>query len=98
MDCTSEGSCVRDVLLAAGVKDDEPLRGQVKRKHVQSASGGKVQRDGYYGGSIPFESAIDLDMDMILALKVCLLPVRARFASGCTSFCPVANHRLESPR
>ena len=75
MNCVFEGPRVRDVLLAAGVKDNEPLHNEVQRKHVQFASYGKVQEDEWYGGSVPFERVMDPDMDVILAVKVCLLPV-----------------------
>jgi sulfite oxidase len=83
MNCVFEGPRLRDVLLAAGVKDNDPLHGLVQRKHVQFANyGAKVQEDDWYGGSIPFERAMDPSMDVILALKVCLLPVRARLVWG----------------
>lgn len=86
MNCVFEGPRVRDVLLAAGLRDNQSLHDQVERKHVQFANnGGKVQEDDWYGGSVPFERAIDQDMDVILALKVCLLPVRARLLLRCTS-------------
>ena len=86
MNCVFEGPRVRDVLLAAGVRDNEPLHDQVERKHVQFANnGGKVQEDDWYGGSIPFQRAMSPDMDAMLALKVCLLPVRARLLLRCTS-------------
>ena len=79
MNCTFEGPRLRDVLLAAGVKDHDPLHGQENAQHVQFASyGSKTQEDDWYGGSIPFSRAIDMDMDVILAIKVCLLPSLAR--------------------
>ena len=65
---------MRDILLAAGVKDKETVHDGVRREHVQFANyGGKVQEDEWYGGSIPFARALDPQMDVILALKVCLL-------------------------
>lgn len=72
MNCVFEGPLVRDVLLAAGVKDSTTLPNGVKRNHVQFANyGGKTQEDEWYGGSIPFERAMNPDMEVILALKVC---------------------------
>ena len=65
---------MRDVLLAAGVKDKNGVQDCVQREHVQFANhGGKVQKDEWYGGSIPFARTMDPQMDVILALKVCLL-------------------------
>ena len=65
---------MRDILLAAGIKDKETVQDDVRREHVQFANyGGKVQEDEWYGGSIPFARAMDPQMDVILALKVCLL-------------------------
>lgn len=68
MNCVFEGPRLRDVLMAAGVPEGSP--GQAK--HVQFASmGTKTQEDDYYGGSIPLDRAMDPEMDVILALKVC---------------------------
>jgi len=71
MNCVWEGPRLRDVLLqGAGVDEVKP---EVKRQqqHVQFASyGTKTQEDSWYGGSIPFERAMDPEMDVILAVKV----------------------------
>jgi sulfite oxidase len=99
MNCVFEGPRVRDILLAAEVKDGEAMHGQVQRKHVQFANfGGKVQEDEWYGGSVPFERVMDPSMDVILALKVCLLPVRARFESRTQAMCSQADHRFSPSR
>lgn len=83
MNCIFEGPRVRDVLIAAGVRDGEDIQGQLKRQHVQFANyGGKVQHDDWYGGSVPFERVMDPSMDVILALKVCLLP-SSKLVRGC---------------
>lgn len=69
--CVFEGPRLRDVLHAAGVK---VVPGQTEPQHVQFANyGGKTQEDDWYGGSIPLARAMDSDMDVILATKVCLL-------------------------
>jgi sulfite oxidase len=72
MNCVWEGPRVRDILLAAGVKDDGVQEGTApKQRHVQFANyGGKTQADEWYGGSIPLERAMDPAMDVILAVKV----------------------------
>ena len=76
MNCKWEGPWLRDVLRGAGVTL-EPLQGSVQPEHVQFASyGGKTQQDDFYGGSIPFKRAMDKNMDVILAVKVCL-PIAA---------------------
>lgn len=71
MNCVWEGPRLRDVLMqGAGVDQVEP---ELKRQqqHVQFASyGTKTQEDTWYGGSIPFEMAMDPGMDVILAVKV----------------------------
>ena len=93
MNCVFEGPRVRDVLLAAGVTDNQPLHEGKERKHVQFANlGGEVQEDEWYGGSVPFERVMDPDMDVILALKVCLLPCDLASIRG-TQVCSDANHR-----
>jgi len=76
MNAKFEGPRVRDILLAAGVEENQPLHGGVPRQHVQFANyGGKTQDDEWYGGSIPFERAMRVDMDVILAVKVGCLPM-----------------------
>lgn len=76
MNCVFEGPRLCDILLAAGVDENEPLHEGVRREHVQFASfGSKTQEDDWYGGSIPFDRAADPAMDVILALKVCLAGV-----------------------
>jgi sulfite oxidase len=83
MNCVFEGPRVRDLLIAAGVRDGEDSQGQTKFQHVQFANyGGKVQHDDWYGGSVPFQRVMDPDMDVILALKVCLL-LFAMAVRGC---------------
>lgn len=73
MNCVFEGPRLCDILLAADVDENESLQEGVRPEHVQFASfGSKTQEDDYYGGSIPYERAVDPDMDVILALKVCL--------------------------
>lgn len=71
MNCVWEGPRLRDVLMrGAGVDEVKP---GVKRQqqHVQFASyGTKTQEDSWYGGSIPFERAMNPEMDVILAVKV----------------------------
>lgn len=70
MNCTWEGPLLRDVLHYVGVAevDDEEKK---RHKHVQFASyGSETQEDQWYGGSIPFERAMDPKMDVILATKV----------------------------
>lgn len=75
MNCVFEGPLLCDVLLAAGVGENEPLQEGVRPEHVQFACFGKTQEDDFYGGSIPFDRALDPAMDVILALKVCLAGV-----------------------
>ena len=76
MNCIFEGPRLRDVLLAAGSKDSGERHDQVQHQHVQFASyGSKTQEDDWYGGSVPLSRAMDPDMDIILAIKVCLLPL-----------------------
>ena len=71
MNCTWEGPRVRDILLAAGVKEDQVVHDGVSPMHVHFANyGGKTQHDEWYGGSIPFDRAMDPDMEVILAVKV----------------------------
>lgn len=68
MNCAWEGPRLRDILLAAGVEDKQNVS---LSKHVQFASyGTKTQDDDWYGGSIPLERAMSIDMDVILAVKV----------------------------
>jgi sulfite oxidase len=75
MNCVFEGPRLCDIILAAGISGDDNLHVQVPPQHVQFASyGSKTQEDDWYGGSIPLSRALDRDMDVILALKVCLLP------------------------
>lgn len=73
MNCVFEGPRLRDILLAAGVSQDDGVQNELRNaKHVQFAStGSKTQEDDWYGGSIPFSRAMDPGMDVILALKVC---------------------------
>lgn len=72
MNCAFEGPLVRDILLAAGVgEEDGAMPRNVVPKHIHFANhGGKTQHDEWYGGSIPFARAMDLEMDVILAVKV----------------------------
>lgn len=71
MNCVFEGPRLCDILLAADVDENGSLLEGVHPEHVQFASfGSKTQEDDYYGGSIPYERAVDPDMDVILALKV----------------------------
>lgn len=71
MNCVWEGPRLSDVLYDwAGCGEISPAQRQ-KQKHVQFASyGTETQNDKWYGGSIPFERAMDPEMDVILALKV----------------------------
>lgn len=47
------------------------MHNNVSPKHVHFANyGGKTQADEWYGGSIPFDRAMDPAMDVILAVKV----------------------------
>ncbi|KAK5268407.1 hypothetical protein LTR96_006114 [Exophiala xenobiotica] len=79
MNCTFEGPLVRDILLAAGVEENRGMQGNVAPKHVHFANyGGKTQQDEWYGGSIPFDRAMDPEMDVILAVKMNGLPLEAR--------------------
>ncbi|KIX05542.1 uncharacterized protein Z518_06414 [Rhinocladiella mackenziei CBS 650.93] len=79
MNCTWEGPRVRDVLLAAGVKETQVTHGDVSPKHVHFANyGGRTQQDEWYGGSIPFERAMSPNMDVVLAVKMNGLPLPAR--------------------
>ncbi|KIW93455.1 uncharacterized protein Z519_06060 [Cladophialophora bantiana CBS 173.52] len=65
------GPRVRDILLAAGAQDHRAMGDSVRLKHVHFANyGGKTQADEWYGGSIPFDRAMDPAMDVILAVKV----------------------------
>lgn len=73
MNCVFEGPRLRDILLAAGLDGGQLLHEGVQPEHVQFASLGKTQEDDWYGGSIPLQRALDKDMDVILALKVCSL-------------------------
>lgn len=71
MNCVFEGPRLCDILLAAGADENESLHEGVQPEHVQFASfGSKTQEDDFYGGSIPFDRALDPDMEVILALKV----------------------------
>ncbi|RMZ87526.1 hypothetical protein DV736_g5245, partial [Chaetothyriales sp. CBS 134916] len=71
MNCVFEGPRLRDVLMAARVKDGASQHGQVQPQHVQFASyGSKTQEDDWYGASIPFSRAMDKEMDVILAIKM----------------------------
>ncbi|KAJ9634004.1 hypothetical protein H2204_006551 [Knufia peltigerae] len=80
MNCAFEGPLVRDILLAAGVgEEDGAMPRNVVPKHIHFANhGGKTQHDEWYGGSIPFARAMDLEMDVILAVKMNGLPLEAR--------------------
>ncbi|EXJ69458.1 uncharacterized protein A1O5_07494 [Cladophialophora psammophila CBS 110553] len=70
MTCVWEGPRVRDILLAAGAQDHCAMGDSVRPKHVHFANyGGKTQADEWYGGSIPFDRAMDPAMDVILAVK-----------------------------
>lgn len=70
MNCSWEGPRLGDVLLHAGV-DKVSAEDKQKQNHVQFASyGTETQDDSWYGGSIPFERAMNPDMDVILATKV----------------------------
>lgn len=71
MNCIWEGPLLRDVLVeGAGVGEVSPGN-RKKQKHVQFASHGtKCQEDNWYGGSIPFDRAMQSEMDVILAVKV----------------------------
>lgn len=79
MNCTWEGPRLRDVLVTAGIESlpaEETVQtnGSTSKSHlhVQLASyGSKTQEDKWYGGSIPLERAMDPEMDVILAVKVC---------------------------
>lgn len=67
MNCAWRGPKLRDVLLAAGVRDEQGM-------HVQFACHAvATQEDSYYGASIPLERALREDADVILAMEVLAL-------------------------
>lgn len=71
MNCVWEGPRLRDVLLELAGCNEINTQDKAKQKHVQFASyGSECQEDSWYGGSIPFERAMDPEMDVILAIKV----------------------------
>lgn len=71
MNCIWEGPRLRDVLIELAGSDEISSQDKAKQKHVQFANyGTKCQEDTWYGGSIPFERAMDPEMDVILAIKV----------------------------
>lgn len=72
MNCVWEGPRLADVLRDwAGCSEISQAQKE-KQKHVQFASyGTETQDDKWYGGSIPLERAMNPEMDVILALKVC---------------------------
>lgn len=88
MNCTWEGPRVRDILIAAGVEPEPVMQNEVSPRHVHFANyGGKTQQDEWYGGSIPLNRAVDLDMEVILAVKVCmqqtcLSPIKEKLLHG----------------
>ncbi|KEF55214.1 sulfite oxidase [Exophiala aquamarina CBS 119918] len=89
MNCTWEGPRVRDILLAAGVEEDQVVHDGVSPMHVHFANyGGKTQQDEWYGGSIPFDRAMDPDMDVILAVKMNGQPLPARHGFPVRSVVP----------
>ncbi|OAL30578.1 hypothetical protein AYO20_08665 [Fonsecaea nubica] len=89
MTCVWEGPRVRDILLAAGVQDHCAMGDNVPPKHVHFANyGGKTQADEWYGGSIPFDRAMDPAMDVILAVKMNGLPLPARHGFPVRSIVP----------
>lgn len=71
MNCTWEGPRLSDVLTKGAGVHQISESDKRKQKHVQFASyGTETQDDTWYGGSIPFERAMDPEMDVILAVKV----------------------------
>ena len=71
MNCQWRGPRLRDVLLRAVPKLQQGA-------HVAFACHAtKVQEDDWYGSSIELERALSEDADVILALEVQMLPVRA---------------------
>lgn len=71
MNCVWEGPRLRDVLIELTGTDKVNASEKARQKHVQFASyGSQCQDDSWFGGSIPFERAMDPEMDVILAIKV----------------------------
>ena len=70
MNCEWRGPRLRDVLVAAGLKDEGVTNED--KLHVQFACHAVPQQDDdYYGASIPLERAMNEDADVILAMEVC---------------------------
>lgn len=90
MNCRWEGPRLRDVLRRAGVVDDDDEnyprkeghwaeedkgRKTKKRRHVQfGCHQTECQEDGWFGSSIELNRAMSVDAEVILALKVGVLP------------------------
>lgn len=72
MNCAWRGPRLRDVLLAAGVEDLDPLRDSDKEdSHVGfECHAVNVQDDSWYGASVPLRYAMSKAADIILALEV----------------------------
>lgn len=71
MNCVWEGPLLRDVLIELAGSDEVASQQKTRQRHIQFASHGtKCQQDAWYGGSIPFDRAMDPEMEVILAIKV----------------------------
>lgn len=71
MNCEWRGPKLRDVLIAAGVNDDDAAGNE--NFHVQFACHAVPLQDAdYYGASIPLKRGMDGDADVILAMEVYL--------------------------
>ena len=76
MNCAWRGPRLRDVLLAAGVRDPNEEtgsagNGEADEMHVAfECHAVEQQEDEYYGSSVPLRYAMRKDADIILALEV----------------------------
>lgn len=80
MNCVWRGPLLRDVLLKAGVENERDvdangeIGGSKGELHVQFACRAtEVQDDSWYGSSVPLSRVMNPEMDVILALEVCVM-------------------------